>query len=173
MTCRRWLGSALSSNIWKLKNIDLDGKEKYIGTNWVHVPLLMGAALDFVDKGSPAVIFEQGLVHVRHGNARWEQNFGNWYATGLRHLLVIKESIANRAPDIFNLYSNDRFRTNSRDLSLALETARLNFRLKLVVMSYKLFRNRSKYWIVDLPFLLMTARQRKFVTFFYMKIFRK
>jgi glycosyltransferase involved in cell wall biosynthesis len=168
-----WLGSAISSNIWKNENLQLAGREKFIGTNWIHVPLLMDNALNFISERSPGVIFDQGLVYVRNGNLRWKQNFGNWYATGLNHLSVIKNTIGVQAPELFQLYEIDRLRTNRRDLSLALATSKFSFRFRLAILSSKLFYNRPNYWLIDLPFLLISGRQRKFVTFLYTKIFKK
>ena len=168
-----WLGSALSSNVWKTQNLQLTDKEKYLGTNWIHVPLLMDNSMNFISEQSPGVIFDEGLVFVRHGNLRWEQNFGNWYATGLTHLLVIKEVIYAQAPELFQLYANDRFRTKRRDLSLALSFSNFAFRFRLATLSSKLFHSRLEYWFIDLPFLLMTRHQRNIITLIYMKIFRR
>jgi len=162
-----WRGSALSSNIWHVPSLNLEISDNLVGTNWIHINLMISLSINQISADKPCLYLGGTILYVRTGNPRWGTNFGDWYLTGVTHIESLKKILKNQPKNIFQRYIDSRYSTNMRDLVLSgykhnfIERARLSYRL------IKLFYKNPRFWYIDLPYLISSANLRKVIEYLY------
>ena len=163
-----WRGSALSSNIWYVPGLNLEKSEDYVGTNWIHVNLMIDLSINQISPDKPCLYLSGTLLYVRTGNPRWETNFGDWYLTGVTHIESLKKILKNQPKNIFQRYIDSRYSTNMRDLVLSGHRDNLIERTRLSYRLMKLFYRKPRFWYIDLPYVISSANLRKVIEYLYM-----
>ena len=123
----------------------------YRDTQWIHV----GAVLEILKRGNTSYVITEDLVTVRTGNPRWSENFGNQLKAGMEHLILIRKMISlGYRSDTFNVFLNDRFAHNLKDIA-AMRGKRAVDNIATAKLMVTVFYKKPAFWIVHLPILLI------------------
>ena len=143
----KWSTSAVSSLIIKKEFWNKVEKEKYFGSQWIHI----GVLINILKSKRKAYVISEPLIVVRVKNSRWGEHFGNQLECGFNHLNLFSEMISlGYRKETFEIFLKDRYKHNIEDI-LILKPKKYRERIAITKLMIKFFKNYPLFWILHIP----------------------